>query len=97
MIKKLFLLIEIKYWSIIIGLTFELNFFLESIVPVSESKINDGILFSFNFFDPNLIASKAFMSLNFQVLNFALLIEVLGSFLHVYHHSKIRLIYVKLN
>ena len=42
-----------------------------SILPIesriSESKMKDEIFFSFNKLDPNLIISKAFMSLNFQV------------------------------
>jgi len=41
---------------------------------ISESKIKDEIFFSLSKLDPNFMISKAFMSLNFQVLDFVPLV-----------------------
>ena len=62
---------------------------------ISESKIEEEILFSLNKLEPNFIISKAFMNLNFQVLNFALLVLILDSFLHESHRLGIHLIYAE--
>ena len=51
----------------------------------------------FNNCEPIFIISTAFMNLNFQVLNFALLILVLGSFHHVFRPLEIHLVYVMLS